>query len=316
MSNLSYVAYTGDGVTNQFLLSVDGGEIGYLRTEDIHVYVDDVEVTFNIETASPHLVILDAAPASGSEIVLRREMPQGTTYSDFSRGNKFGPKNMNNSFYQLLYLVQEILDGYLPEGTTIKQVLGFAGLQVKGLGEATEAGNALEFSQWLQDKIAKEGLAEIQDGRLDALEGSVDIRDRSLVEYNYTAIGGEVLIPTNYNLGYVQVSINGVIQIPNKAFSVEGSNIRVAEPLEEGDEVFVQIGVLYNPVNVSGEGYWLFTAAGGEVNIDTTIVTTSTLVTINGVVQIPTKAYEMVGTIISFAEPLEEGDEIYIVTKN
>ena len=126
MSNLSFVFHVGDDVTTQFLLSANGDDIGYLRTGDIHAYVDSVEVTFSIEIASPHIVILDVAPITGAVVLLRREMPVDVTYSDFSRGNSFGQRNMNNSFYQSLYLMHELLDGFLPAGTTQKQDMDMA----------------------------------------------------------------------------------------------------------------------------------------------------------------------------------------------
>mgnify|MGYP003385596961 CR=1 FL=1 len=244
MSNLSYVAYTGDGVTNQFLLAVDGGEIGYLRTDDIHVYVNDVEVTFNIETASPHLVILDAAPASGSEVVLRREMPQGTTYSDFSRGNKFGPKNMNNSFQQGLYLTQEILDGYLPEGSTQKQDLNFGGKHAPtNLRAPVEPSDATN-KEYVDARDTE------QRARLTSLETAHIVSSANdMISYTYhggSALGGELTF--NVGIPFVSVNrlyINGVHQTYGLAWDYDNSLqiVELAEELDTGDEVVVELGV-------------------------------------------------------------------------
>ena len=244
MSNLSYVAYTGDGVTNQFLLAVDGGEIGYLRTDDIHVYVNDVEVTFNIETASPHLVILDAAPASGSEVVLRREMPQGTTYSDFSRGNKFGPKNMNNSFQQGLYLTQEILDGYLPEGSTQKQDLNFGGKHAPTNLRAPVVPSDATNKEYVDARDTE------QRDRLTSLETAHIVSSANdMLSYTYnggSALGGELTF--SVGIPFVSVNrlyINGVHQTYGLAWDYDNSLqiVELAEELDTGDEVVVELGV-------------------------------------------------------------------------
>lgn len=136
MSNLSFIQQVGDGTTKQFTLAASGENIGYFRTEDIHVYVDDVEVTFTINTASPHLVTLTAAPASGSAILIRREMPVDAPYANFERGNYFGPKQVNNSFLQQLYTTQEILDGFVPEGHYFKQDIDAGNHKVVNVSDA------------------------------------------------------------------------------------------------------------------------------------------------------------------------------------
>jgi len=244
MSNLSYVAYTGDGVTNQFLLAVDGGEIGYLRTDDIHVYVNDVEVTFNIETASPHLVILDAAPASGSEVVLRREMPQGTTYSDFSRGNKFGPKNMNNSFQQGLYLTQEILDGYLPEGSTQKQDLNFGGDHTPTNLRAPVEPSDSATKSYVDIVDAEQG------ARIVDLESKlITSGDNRTIAWPYNsgaANGGELIINVGFPFESInQVVINGAVQTYGLAWDYNRATqtVELAEELDALDELVISGGI-------------------------------------------------------------------------
>lgn len=147
MSNLSFIKQVGDGVTNQFTLASAGTNIGYFRTEDIHVYVDNVEVTFTIERASPHLVILTTAPALGAAILIRREMPVDVPYADFGRGNYFGPKQVNNSFLQQLYTTHEILDGFLPDGHYFKQGVDLGGHALKNVLAAVDKTDGVNLEQ-------------------------------------------------------------------------------------------------------------------------------------------------------------------------
>lgn len=147
MSNLSFIPYVGNGNTKEYGISFTGADMGYLRQSDVKVLVDGVQVSSTINTASPHLVILDEAPPVGSSIIVRREMPVDTPYADFSRGNNFGYRQVNNSFLQQLYLTQEILDGFKPEGYYEKQDLNLGGFKITDVGYATSDKEAATLGQ-------------------------------------------------------------------------------------------------------------------------------------------------------------------------
>lgn len=119
----SYVQYTGDGSTTAFTFSFTGQDQGYLRDSDIEVTVDEVSASFTF--LSSNSIELDNAPANGSTIIIRRVMPKSETYADFQRGNNFGQEVLNNSFLQLLYVVHELLDGWFPEGFTVREAVTF-----------------------------------------------------------------------------------------------------------------------------------------------------------------------------------------------
>ena len=119
----SYVTKTGDGSNTSFTFAFEGQDQGYIRESDIVVLVDGAEVPFTL--LSSNTLELQEAPSSGSEILIRRVMPKGVPFADFTRGNNFGQDVLNNSFLQLLYVVHELLDGWFPEGFTVREAVDF-----------------------------------------------------------------------------------------------------------------------------------------------------------------------------------------------
>lgn len=123
----SYVEYTGNGNTTSYTLSFTGQDKGYFRDSDIEVTVDGATAPFTL--LSSNSLELDNAPALGSKVIIRRVMPKSEPYADFQRGNNFGQEVLNNSFLQLLYVVHELLDGWFPEGFTVRELVEYeAGL--------------------------------------------------------------------------------------------------------------------------------------------------------------------------------------------
>lgn len=119
----SYVTKTGDGSRTSFTFAFEGQDQGYLRESDIVVIVDGTEVPFTL--LSSNTLELQEAPSSGAEILIRRVMPKGVPFADFTRGNNFGQDVLNNSFLQLLYVVHELLDGWFPEGFTVREAVDY-----------------------------------------------------------------------------------------------------------------------------------------------------------------------------------------------
>lgn len=153
-NNLSFVRYTADGTTSSFALTVGGADIGYFKTTDIHAYVDGAPVASTINPQTPHIVTLLSTPPSGSSVLIRREVPFESPYADFSRGNNFGQRQLNNSFLQQLYLTQQILDGFLPDGFYFKGDVSFGGNRITAVGDAkvdTDAVNKKQLEQFTED---------------------------------------------------------------------------------------------------------------------------------------------------------------------
>lgn len=119
----SYVQATGDGVNNAYTFSFTGQDQGYLRESDIEVTVDEAPASFTL--LSSNSLELGIVPDEGSTIIIRRVMPKDETYADFKSGNNFGQEVLNNSFLQLLYVVHELLDGWFPEGFTVREAVDY-----------------------------------------------------------------------------------------------------------------------------------------------------------------------------------------------
>lgn len=230
MSNLSFVRHKGDGVTNQFALSVAGENIGYFRISDIHGYVDDKEVPITIDPNSPHIVRFTETPKLNADIFIRRQMPVKKTYADFERGNNFGHRQVNNTFVQQLYLTQELLDGFFPDGFYFKQDVDLGGHKIINLGDAIDDNDAV--SKKVTDSLNK---------RLESLEHSVS-GDSRFLPWSYNAAGGEDTLNPPYNFESARVFINGVRQRAGESFEIVGLTIMLAEPLEADDWVDVELG--------------------------------------------------------------------------
>lgn len=312
-SNLSFVRHVGDGVTTQFAIVAAGENISYFRTSDIHVYVDDVEVTATIEVASPHLVILDSAPAVGADVLVRREMPVETPYADFSRGNNFGYRQVNNTILQQLYLTQEILDGFVPDGFYYKQDVSFGDNKITDLAAGEDEGDAVNIGQ----------LNDVDD-RVSDLEQSVTQGGLLYRRVTFTAIQGQTeFYPNATFLGILGLYVNGVHQIAGESYERIGTvGIRTV-PLDEGDRVVAIIGQepkFLEPVQVDLRytRYPVF-ALGGETELVLPIEFEQVMsLYVNGVHQTASYAYEQVPeqNTIMFAEPLEGGDEIVVYLGN
>ena len=119
----SYVQYTGDGSSRDFTFAFTGQDQGYFTSDEILLLVDGVERGFTL--TSSNTLQAQEAPADGATVVIRRVMPKNKTYADFSSGNNFGQDVLNNSFLQLLYVVHELLDGWFPEGFTVREAVDY-----------------------------------------------------------------------------------------------------------------------------------------------------------------------------------------------
>lgn len=311
--NLSFVRYKGDGSRTQFPLVSAGENIGYFRTSDIHTYVNEKEVGNAIQPQSPHIVSIVPAPAAGTDVLIRREMPVKAPYSDFARGNNFGHRQVNNSFLQQLYLTQEIIDGFLPDGFYFKQNINMGGFVIKNLGDGTESDHAINKGQL--DAIDKKHTDwnTAQDNRLDTLENAVPTSSvSSIVPYRYLATGGESSVDTNFSFNFCSLYINGVYQVIGDAFNFINGVIHFAEPLEDGDLVAAQLGS-FERIAI-GDTFQNYVA---DISAPTDRITIPDFafntVYLNGVLQIPNRSYARVGNDLVFAEQLEEGDVIHII---
>lgn len=320
MSNYSYVTHLGDGSTTMFALSVSGENIGYFRTSDIHAYVDDLEVPFTINPASPHLVIIQPAPAQGAEVLLRRQVPADRPYADFMRGNNFGQRQVNNTFLQQLYLTQEIIDGFYPEGYYSKQDLNMGGHILTNLGDGSDATDSVNKGQLdMVDEKHTTWNGE-QDERMNQIEQSLaagDLTYRRVIWY--AEEGQELFNPNAIFSTVINLYVNGVHQTPLDNYEViDGQLIRVY-PLTEGDKVVAIIGQepqFQEPEQVDFRYLRLpIFATGGETTLTVPINFESvSQLYLNGIHQTYQTSfeYDSNSNTVTVAEPLEGGDEVLL----
>lgn len=229
----SFTTSIGDGVTKIYPFSFAGQDLGYLAVSNVVVFVAGVPVPFTIPSNDPNKAYLISAPPVGAEVLIRRVMPKNVPYSDFSRGNPFSQDALNNTNLQQLYIVQEILDGYMPTGFYFKSDINMGGYKLVNLGEGTQAGDSVRYEQWLDNKE-----------RLDRLElGLVDNVAQRTIPWYYIATGGEVELSPPYDFQAAIVFRGGVFQNQGLgAFSITNNKIKVAEPLDPKEEFYALLG--------------------------------------------------------------------------
>jgi len=99
----SYANYTGNGSTTQFSVPMP-----YIRKEHVHVYVNNVEVSFTWVNSTTAL--LASAPVNGTKVQVRRVTPILLPLVDYSDGSTFVAADLDTSNLQLLYIEQELDD--------------------------------------------------------------------------------------------------------------------------------------------------------------------------------------------------------------
>lgn len=99
----SYANYTGNGSTTQFSVPMP-----YIRKEHVHVYVNNVEVSFTWVNSTTAL--LASAPVNGAKVQVRRVTPILLPLVDYSDGSTFVAADLDTSNLQLLYIEQELDD--------------------------------------------------------------------------------------------------------------------------------------------------------------------------------------------------------------
>ena len=237
----TYSTAIGDGVTVAFPFSFAGQDNGYISVSNIHVYVAGTEVNFTVLTNDPNKVYLSSAPPVGAEVLIRRIMPKDVPFSDFKRGNPFSQDTLNDTNLQQLYIVQEIFDGYLPEGFFFRTDIDMGGHKFINLGDGVDAGDSVNFGQLTveHDKNTE------QDGRLAAIEdGLITPTIVNYISQQFVStVGGETTINTTNGFHASAVYINGLFQHKlDGAYSQVDGVVTLAAPLSLGDKVYLILG--------------------------------------------------------------------------
>jgi hypothetical protein len=154
--SLSFAQTQGNGVTLSYPITLQGG---YFTPDDIVVEFIDVatgeiteqsDTTYSIETG---FVIFQTAPTSDVYVRIRRKVALENTYSSFNRGNDFGKDNINNSFLNVLYQLQQLADGFLPDDFYLKYNLNAGSKRIVNLLDGEDDQDAATVSQLNTDQI-------------------------------------------------------------------------------------------------------------------------------------------------------------------
>jgi len=321
---------TGTGSPTVYNVDFD---LGYLRQSHIFVYTGDDHTLNNIAFTFINTAQIQVDVAVGEEFFLRRVVPRNVAINDYVDGAILREKNLDASFAQGLMIQEEISDGFVNVDDNVQFItdVDMKGNRILNLGDPVDATDALnkqtadaqivvEQERFDAEKVfrankdsAQDVTAGNQDTRVTAMEQNTQVAGSQYVaNFNFTATGGETVLETNYTFSYAMLSINGIVQTIGKSFNILGTTFVLAGPIEQGDEVTAILTVPFVPSGTfTGTGDWLYTALGGETTVDVGLAFSSLILSINGLIQIPTRAFSVTGSILTFAEPLSEDDELY-----
>lgn len=149
-----------DGSLNRISVRVP-----YFSKDDIHVYVDDVEINSSASEQSTYTwrwdgdyIAITPNVASGSEVLVRRITPINEAIHIFDGRSEFDDQSMDENFQQLIYIAQEY-----SEGSGIKDVfsdINMHGYKIRNVGWATDDDDVVTYGQYKNDaegaKVARD----------------------------------------------------------------------------------------------------------------------------------------------------------------
>lgn len=166
-----------DGSLNRISVRVP-----YFSKDDIHVYVDDVEINSSVSEESTYTwrwdgdyIAITPNVASGSEVLVRRITPINEAIHIFDGRSEFDDQSMDENFQQLIYIAQEY-----SEGSGIKDVfsdINMHGYKITNVGWATDDDDVVTYGQYKKDaEGAKVARDEAKAYANDALVYKTDAR--------------------------------------------------------------------------------------------------------------------------------------------
>jgi hypothetical protein len=237
----TYVDYAGDGSTQTFNFSFD-----YLDASHVNVELDGVATTaFTVQT-SPKSVLMTTAPASGVVVRVRRNSDSATKLVDFVDGSVLVENDLDKAYLHNLYLNEEI--GELNENSMQKTegsttTWNAGGNRIINLGEPTLATDAAS-RQYIDNKVS------LSTTNLTGFNKSTHTGDGNLTSFTLS------FTPQTTDAKAFIVSIDGVLQVPDTAYTLSGSAITFTSAPPNGSTICV-----------------VATAAGSTTSVDSVQVT-------------------------------------------
>lgn len=242
---------TTDGVTTVYTFSFAGADTGYISKSDIIVETRasgqdlwellDVSLWTLQGTNQIQLLSAIAIPADSlPNLRIRRVVDKDQPYATFERGAMLDMASLNRSFIQIVESIQELLDGFYPEGFIMRQDLDMSGHKVINMGDGVDPKDAINKGQL--DPVIQ--VNHEQDARIEALEDAIDITETvTMMPWYFKAVGGETVLVPPFSFTVAQVYINGIHQNNlDGAFTIATNQITLAEPLVAGDVIYAMLG--------------------------------------------------------------------------
>ena len=102
----SYTVYAGNGSTTDYIVP-----FGYLKREDVHVYLNDAQLTINdFQWLTSANIRFNTAPTAGVAIRFQRLTDKVIPAVDFRDGSTLTETDLDLAVTQLLYICQEAYD--------------------------------------------------------------------------------------------------------------------------------------------------------------------------------------------------------------
>lgn len=306
----TYTQHTSDGVQVTWPFRFAGRDKGYLRASDIMVEVKTEqgwEALDRWNLSGTNQITLNAPLADGVVFRIRRVVGKEFPYSDFDRGVILDMKALNGCFIQNLEALQEILDGFWPEGYYVKDDLNMGGHKITSLGDGVDAGDAVNKGQLdaVNDKHTEWN--EKQDQLLNSILASLvsKVAQRT-IPWVYTAQGGERQLFPPFLFDSALLFINGVFQhqLAN-SFKIENNTVILSEPLEAEDQVYLLIGSRPAAPVVGSLVKWSQPVVAGTQRVEIGVPFSEISVYLDGLYQ-NAGAYNIDGTAIVFTEELPD----------
>lgn len=159
-----------DGSLNRISVRVP-----YFSKDDIHVYVDDIEINSVATEGSKYTwrwdgdyISITPNVDSGSEVLVRRITPINEAIHIFDGRSEFDDQSMDENFQQLIYIAQEY-----SEGSGIKDVfsdINMHGYKITNVGWATDDDDVVTYGQYKEDA---EGAKVARDKALEAANNAL-----------------------------------------------------------------------------------------------------------------------------------------------
>lgn len=144
---LSAQTYIGDGINTDFVLDFT---LGYISTNHIHVFLDEVEVDQNTLTFinAGGSVRLASPPGVGVVVLVRRIVPNDKLQHDYQNGALVIEQNLDDSNRQAIMLQHESIDGFISRGAG--QNFDMSNFRIINLADPVDPQDAMTFAASLQ----------------------------------------------------------------------------------------------------------------------------------------------------------------------